>query len=225
MIRSAASLRRVPVGRVPRLHQYYQRTPTSRRPSRRTSFSCAWRYHAAALFAPAAVGRSPGRDCCLPRPSIPHLRWRRRVLPGSCATRAGMPRSRTPAEPAAPDHLGAAMVPSALVTASASAMFTNFVAQSRGLQGFLCTLRRQRHHWPRNTRFRLAGQPWPVRTRTCWVAKKVSVMSQHVFPLHQASPGARQASPLLWKTRQGNEVTAGAAPLSNEKVRVNWSDP
>ena len=38
MIRSAASLRRVPVGRVPRLHQYYQRTPTSRRPSRRTSF-------------------------------------------------------------------------------------------------------------------------------------------------------------------------------------------
>ena len=196
MIRSAASLRRVPVGRVPRLHRYYQRTPTSRRPSRRTSFSFAWRYHSVALFAPAGVGRSPGRDCCLSRPSVPHLRWRRRDLPGSWATRACMPRSRTPAEPPAPGHLGAAMLPSALVTASASAMYTNFVAQSRGLQGFLCTLRRQRHHCPRNTRFRLAGQPWPDRTRTCGVAKKVSVMSQHVFPLHQASPGARQASPL-----------------------------
>ena len=141
MIRSAASLRRVPVGRVPRLHRYYQRTPTSRRPSRRTSFSFAWRYHAAALFAPAGVGRSPGRDCCLSRPSVPHLRWRRRDLPGSWATPARMPRSPTPAEPHAPDRLGAAMVPSALVTASASAMFTDFVAQSRSLQGSLCTLR------------------------------------------------------------------------------------
>ena len=86
--------------------------------------SFAWRYHAAALFAPAGVGRSPGRDCCLSRPSVPHLRWRRRDLPGSWATPACMPRSPTPAEPHAPDHLGAAMVPSALVTASASAMRT-----------------------------------------------------------------------------------------------------
>ena len=163
MIRSAASLRRVPVGRVPRLHRYYQRTPTSRRPSRRTSFSFAWRYHAAALFAPAGVGRSPGRDCCLSRPSVPHLRWRRRDLPGSWATPACMPRSPTPAEPHAPDHLGAAMVPSALVTASASAMFTDFVAQSRSLQGSLCTLRSRGR--PRSTqhsvpagRSTLAGQ-------------------------------------------------------------------
>ena len=152
-----------PWGRVPRLHRYYQRTPTSRRPSRRTSFSFAWRYHSAALFAPAGVGRSRGRDCCLSRPSVPHLRWRRRDLPGSWATPACMPRSPTPAEPHAPDHLGAAMVPSALVTASASAMFTDFVAQSRSLQGSLCTLRSRGR--PRSTqhsvpagRSTLAGQ-------------------------------------------------------------------
>ena len=159
MIRSAASLRRVPVGRVPRLHRYYQRTPTSRRPSRRTSSSFAWRYHAAALFAPAGVGRSRGRDCCLSRPSVPHLRRRRRDLPGSWATRVHMPRSRTPAEPPAPGHLGAAMMPSALVTASASAMFTNFVAQSRGLQGFLCTLRSRGH--PRTTQHSVPAG-WPT---------------------------------------------------------------
>ena len=111
-----------------------------------------------------------GRDCCLSRPPLPHRRWRRRDLPGSWATLARMPPSRTPAEPPAPDQYGAAMVPSALVTASASATYTHFVAQSRGLQGFLCTLRRQRRHCPRNTRFRLAGQPWPVRTPTCRVA-------------------------------------------------------
>ena len=39
-------------------------------------------------------------------PSVPHLRWRRRDLPGSWATPACMPRSPTPAEPHAPDHLG-----------------------------------------------------------------------------------------------------------------------
>ena len=151
--------RRVPVGRVPRLHRYYQRTPTSRRPSRRTSFSFAWRYHSAALFAPAGVGRSPGRDCCLSRPSVPHLRWRRRDLPGSWATPARMPRSPTPAEPHAPDHLGAAMVPSALVTASASAMFTDFVAQSRSLQGSLCTLRSRGR--PRSTQHSVPAG-WPT---------------------------------------------------------------
>ena len=40
------------------------------------------------------------------------------------------------------------------------------------------------------------------------------------FPLHQASPGARQARPLLWKTRQGNAVTAGAASM---KGRRGWA--
>ncbi len=124
MIRSAASLRRVPVGRVPRLQQYYQRTPTSRRPSRRTSSSFAWRYLRLPRFAPEGLGRFPGPGLLVAR--CPHrgLRRRRRNLPGSWATRACMPRSPTPAEPVAPDHLGAPMVPSTLVTASASAMRT-----------------------------------------------------------------------------------------------------
>ena len=95
------------LGRVPRLRQYYQRTPTSRRPSRRASFSFAWRYHRSPCFAPSGGGTSRGRDCCLPRPSVPPLRGRRRDLPGSWATPARMPRSPTPAEPRTPDRRGA----------------------------------------------------------------------------------------------------------------------
>ena len=60
MIRSAASLRRVPVGRVPRLPRYYQRTPTSRRPSRRASFSFAWRYHLVRPVRSLGDGHAPG---------------------------------------------------------------------------------------------------------------------------------------------------------------------
>ncbi len=194
MIRSAASLRRVPVGRVPRLQQYYQRTPTSRRPSRRTSSSFAWRYL-----------RLP---CSLPQHG---------PYPRAWAACSAVPAPRTPSETSRPPRfLGDPCLHAPLSdpggtgrarpSRRADGAFhschsvgfrdeNDFVAQSRGLQGFLCTLRRQRHHCPRNTRFRLAGQPWPVRTRTCWVAKKVSVTS-HNFPLHQASPGARQARPL-----------------------------
>ncbi len=53
-----------PLGRVPRLQRYYQHATTSCRPSRRTSFSFAWRYHGnTRSFAPGAVecyGVGPG---------------------------------------------------------------------------------------------------------------------------------------------------------------------
>ena len=108
MIRSAASLRRVPVGRVPRLHRYYQRTPTSRRPSRRTSFSFAWRYHSVALFAPAAWAVPAGLDCCIAAV--------RAARSGGDVETSQVPGRPVPACPAlrprrnrsAPDHLGAA---------------------------------------------------------------------------------------------------------------------
>ena len=197
MVRSAASLRRVPVGRVPRLPRYYQRTPTSRRPSRRASFSFAWRYHRLPCSLPLAWAVPAGRDCCLPRPPVPPRRWRRRDLPGSWATPARMPRSPTPAEPAAPDRLGAPVVPSALVTASASAMSTDFVAQSRGLQGSLCTLRSRGR--PRTTQHSvpagwptLAGQVFHLSGRN----RRFRSCHRMHFPLRQASPGARQARPL-----------------------------
>ena len=158
MIRSAASLRRVPVGRVPRLHRL----------SADSDFSTPVPPHF--VFLRLAVPRGcpvrsrgsgplPGPGLLFIAAVLPHLRWRRRDLPGSWATLAHMPRSRTPAEPPAPGHLGAAMMPSALVTASASAMYTNFVAQSRGLQGFLCTLRSRGH--PRTTQHSVPAG-WPT---------------------------------------------------------------
>ena len=59
----------------------------------------------------------------------------------------------------------------------------------------LCTLRSRGH--PRTTQHSVpaGGQPWPVRSLTCWVASKVSAMCipLHAFPLHQASPGATVA--------------------------------
>ena len=99
-----------PLGRVPRLRRYYQRTPTSRRPSRRTSFSFVWRYHSVARFAPAARAVLAGQGAFLSRPPMPRTpvetsRPPRALGPGSWATRACMPRSPTPAEPNAPDRV------------------------------------------------------------------------------------------------------------------------
>ena len=139
--RSAASLRRVPWGGFPGLDGTIRglrllaaRPAALRSPSLGGTASCA-------LFAPSGMGRPRGRDVVYRGRPCRTVGRRRRDLPGSWATLARMPRSRTPAEPPAPGLPGAAVVPSALVTASASATYTHFVAQSRGLQGFLCTLR------------------------------------------------------------------------------------
>ncbi len=115
-----------PLGRVPRHRRYHQRTPTSRRPSRRASFPSLGGTTVCPVRSRPERTVPAGRDCCLSRPPMPHRRWRRRDLPGSWATLARMPRSRTPAEPDTPDLLGAPVVPSALVTASASATYTHF---------------------------------------------------------------------------------------------------
>ena len=56
-----------------------------------------------------------------------------------------------------------------------------FGALSRGLPASLCTLRSRttQHSVP------AGGQPWSVRTHTCWAAQKVSVMHErlHGLPL------------------------------------------
>ena len=92
-----------PVGQVPRLQRYYQRTPTSRRPSRRASSP--------------SLGGTTGSPCSLPQGrALPRGRdalvWRQsacRVSGGDGETSqvpgrpiACMPRSPTPVEPAAP---------------------------------------------------------------------------------------------------------------------------
>ena len=104
---------------------------------------------------------------------------------------AGMPRSSTPADRL---HLATpmqAMLPSANLTTSAPQLIT-FEARSRGLQAPCVRFAAGVAPGPRNTRFRLVASLGRIRIRTCWVAKKVSVMSlgSHVFLLHQALPGA-----------------------------------
>ena len=86
-----------------------------------------------------------------------------RPLPACPALRPRRNRQR-------PASLGAAVVPSALVTASASARRT-----ISGLNHAACKASCVRFAagvapGPRNTRFRLVGQPWPVRSFTCRVA-------------------------------------------------------
>ena len=170
MIRSAASLRRVPVGRVPRLQRYYQRTPTSRRPSRRTSFPslggttrlpCSLPREWAAPGAGTAVYR--GRPCRIsggdvetsqvpgrPLPACPALRPRRNRMRQTISA----PRWCLPL--LSQRRLPRCLRISWLNHAACKAPCVRFAA---GVTP-----------GPRNTRFRLVGQPWPVRTLTCWVA-------------------------------------------------------
>ena len=108
-----------------------------------------------------------------------------------------------PGGPHAPDRLGAAMVPSALVTASASAMFTDFVAQSRSLQGSLCTLRSRGH--PRSTqhsvpagRSTLAGQDSHLLGRIegfCHVTTCLPPSPSFAWRKTSPSPTVSRASP------------------------------
>ena len=182
MIRSAASLRRVPWGRFPD----FSGTTSELRllAARPASLLDARRYHGFALFAPAGAGTPPGPGrTCMAAVRVPRLRWRRRDLPGSWAThRLHAPLSDPGGTGGARPVSAPSMVPSADVTASASTIRT-----ISGLNHAACKAPCVRFAagvapGPRNTRFRLAGLPWPVRSLTCWVAEKVSVMSVHVLP-------------------------------------------
>ena len=114
---------------------------------------------------------------------VPRLRWRRR-LPSSWAPLPACPALRSRLNPGRPTVAASAVVPSALFTASASAMSAVFVAQSRGLQSSLCTLRSRGRR--RTTQHSVpAGQSTSGRSGllTCRVAEKVPVMNAlHAFP-------------------------------------------
>ena len=120
-----------PVGPVPRLRRYHQRTPTSRRPSRRTSSpslggTTGRPVRAADAFASRGGGHSPGAGTHLyggrPRAASPVETARPPRFPGdpSPACPALRPR-RNRRRPAIP---GAPVLPSAHVTASASTIRT-----------------------------------------------------------------------------------------------------
>ena len=104
MVRSAASLRRVPWGRFPDFSgSISELRLLAARPAALRFLRLA--VPRVALFAPAGVGIPPGPGrTCMAAVRGPRLRWRRRDLPGSWATPACMPRSPTPAEPPAPSQ-------------------------------------------------------------------------------------------------------------------------
>ena len=141
------------------------------------------------------MGRPRGRDVVYGGRPCRSLGRRRRDLPGSWATPARMPRSPTPAEPRTPGTVPApAVVPSALVTASASAMLTDIVARSRGLQGSLCTLRSRGR--PRTTQHSVpAGRSSLAGQDSHLLGRREGF--RHVATWHPPSPGFawRKTSP------------------------------
>ena len=102
-----------------------------------------------------------------------------------------MPRSSIPADRLLPVTPSEAMLPSANLTTSAPQR-TTFEARSRGLQTLCVRFAARVDPAPRNTRFRLVTSLAGVRIRTCWVAKKVSVIAVRLpgSLLHPALPRA-----------------------------------
>ncbi len=150
------------VGPVPRLRRYYQRTPTSRRPSRRTSSpSLGGTTGRPVRSRGGGPSLGPGRTC-MAAVRVPRLRWRRRDLPGSWATHRLHAPLYDPGGTSGTRPISVpAVLPSAPVTASASTITT-----ISGLNHAACKAPCVRFAagvapGPRNTRFRLAGQPWP----------------------------------------------------------------
>ena len=115
-----------------------------------------------------------------------------------------------PGGPLTPGNSGTAMRPSAAKTASVPQQWSSRGSITRPTDP-LCTLRSQDRSWTTQHSVPAGGQPWPVRIRTCWVAKMDSVMSVplHGFPLHQASPGA--ISPILPRATASSPSSCGAA--------------
>ena len=171
MIRSVASLRRVPWGRFPDFGGTINELRLlAARPAALRLLRLA--VPRVALFAPAGVGTPPGPGrTCMAAVRVPRLRWRRRDLPGSWAThRLHAPLSDPGGTGGARPVPAPPAWPSAPVTASASTITT-----ISGLNHAACKAPCVRFAagvapGPRNTRFRLAGLPWPVRSSTCWVA-------------------------------------------------------
>ena len=101
-------------GEFPDLIGTYQPTPTSRLPSRLTSFPSLGTTTASPSFAPPGAGRFPvGLDHFYRGARAASQRWRRRDLPGSWTTLAYMPRSSTPTDRRPQATTGTAMWSSA----------------------------------------------------------------------------------------------------------------
>ena len=131
---------------------------------RSTASSLLWRgLTSRARSSPAKAHRLPDADRCSPRPP-----GRTRDLSGSDVLPSCVMGSSTTAERQRLAIAALPMLPSALSTASASAM-CNFRGSIAHPTRSLCTLRNRRRRRPRNTRYQAGATPYLGRTSTGWI--------------------------------------------------------
>ena len=191
IIRSAASHPPGPLGRVPRPHRYYQPTPTSRPPSRVTSFP--------SLSATTAPPSSLPRSRTIPRGPGPLLSRRPRRLSSVEKTRyprfLGDPCVHAPlfdpGGPPTPGHYRTGDVVFRTLNNVDSA-FAPFEARSRGLHALCVRFAAGVAPGPRNTRFRLVASLDRSGLSPAGSHRWFTVMSFRLHGVlhHQASPGA-----------------------------------
>ena len=213
IIRSAASHPPGPLGRVPRPHRYYQPTPTSRPPSRVTSFP--------SLSATTAPPSSLPRSRTIPRGPGPLLSRRPRRLSSVEKTRyprfLGDPCVHAPlfdpGGPPTPGHYRTGDVVFRTLNNVDSA-FAPFEARSRGLHALCVRFAAGVAPGPRNTRFRLVASLDRSGLSPAGSHRWFTVMSFRLHGVlhHQASPGAIKNG--LGQSRPERQV-AGMEPIAD----------
>ena len=220
IIRSAASHPPGPLGRVPRPHRYYQPTPTSRPPSRVTSFP--------SLSATTAPPSSLPRSRTIPRGPGPLLSRRPRRLTTVEKTRyprfLGDPCVHAPlfdpGGPPTPGHYRTGDVVFRTLNNVDSA-FAPFEARSRGLHALCVRFAAGVAPGPRNTRFRLVASLDRSGLSPAGSHRWFTVMSFRLHGVlhHQASPGASKDG---LATRLCSSSTRCSAPVADPSPEEPW---
>ena len=192
IIRSAASLRRVLWSEFPDLIGTYQPTPTSRLPSRLTSFPSLGTTTASPSFAPPGAGRFPE--------GLDHF-YRGARAASSTMEKTRYPRFLDdpcvhaplfdPGGPPTPGHYRAGDVVFRTLNNVDSA-FAPFEARSHGLHALCVRFAAGVAPGPRNTRFRLVANLDRSGLSPAGSHRWFTVMSFRLHGVlhHQASPGA-----------------------------------
>ena len=225
IIRSAASHPPGPLGRVPRPHRYYQPTPTSRPPSRVTSFP--------SLSATTAPPSSLPRSRTIPRGPGPLLSRRPRRLSSVEKTRyprfLGDPCVHAPlfdpGGPPTPGHYRTGDVVFRTLNNVDSA-FAPFEARSRGLHALCVRFAAGVAPGPRNTRFRLVASLDRSGLSPAGSHRWFTVMSFRLHGVlhHQASPGAVESRAGAPTVGSGGDSVA-FAPGLNPAPMVTFPAP
>jgi len=174
-----------------------RRAPSPGRPSRRTSFPSL------GGTARALVLRSRGRRARRSRawavqPGCPSRLFRTETTRSPRFLRSPdvrMPRSPTPASSSRPAFFGVSTRPSVFLTTSALAGIISRGSITRPAHS-LCTLRSADHSATTQHSVPAGGQPLPGGTgHPLCTIERFPRSRLHLFPLSQASPGARRVAP------------------------------